>query len=779
VTRVLDVCIVTADIVGPIRNGGIGTAYYNLAHALARAGHRVTVLYALGSYCENGTIRQWIREYKRAGITLVPMPSTPVETHAAMRMAHGVYEWLKTRHFDIVHCHEWRGIGFFTALGKRQGLCLRNSVLCVGAHSPVMWCHEGMNDLADHDAIEVDFMERQSVALADVLWTPSQHMRDWLTREGWALPERVLHLPYILLDLDKARGRAARPGAHLVFFGRLETRKGLDLFCDALDRLVKRGTPPPRVTFLGKLSRVDGMPTDEYLRERSAQWPFPWKIVDDLDRDGAMTYLRGPNRVAVLPSKLDNLPYTVLECLAGGIPFVASNIGGIPEMIPPADRERVLFDLTAASMADRLGRVLAVGLKPAPLAVPAETILAQWLDWHLENAPARTSTPRRTQASRFAPLSGQPLVSVCVTTRNRPAFLAAALDSIRKQDYPHIEVVVVDDGSDMPEAHAHLEALAPEFDRKQWQILRQPNRYVGAARNAAIGAARGDYLLFMDDDNLAVRSEVSTFVRAAVSSGADVLTCLMNVFQSNRPRPARTPERIWPFLGGALVPGLLRNVFGDANGFFHRSVFERIGGFSEDFGVGAEDWEMYARAVLRGLTVQVVPEPLVWYRQSSQGMLNTTSMHANRMRALRPYFALLPAHLRPLVHLSHNDASRPAAAPAGPAPARLDHVQRAVIFGTGEAGRMALDLAGKCGWTVPWLVDNNPSAWNREIHGKPVRQPHSLQKDGVDLVIIASLAGKPAISKQLEKMGLSAGEHFVHFLDPVRVGTTVYQIALS
>ena len=48
----LDICIVTCDIVGPIRNGGIGTAYYSMARTLADAGHRVTVLYALGDYCE-------------------------------------------------------------------------------------------------------------------------------------------------------------------------------------------------------------------------------------------------------------------------------------------------------------------------------------------------------------------------------------------------------------------------------------------------------------------------------------------------------------------------------------------------------------------------------------------------------------------------------------------------------------------------------------------------------------------------------------------------------
>ena len=59
----LDICIVTCDIVGPIRNGGIGTAYYNLAHALARAGHKITVLYALGQYCENETIEHCQAEY--------------------------------------------------------------------------------------------------------------------------------------------------------------------------------------------------------------------------------------------------------------------------------------------------------------------------------------------------------------------------------------------------------------------------------------------------------------------------------------------------------------------------------------------------------------------------------------------------------------------------------------------------------------------------------------------------------------------------------------------
>lgn len=770
------ICIATCDIVGPIRNGGIGTAYYNLALALARAGHQVTVLYALGQYCENKTIGHWRREYARHGISFVPLPDAPVEGHSAIKMSYSVYRWLKERHFDVVHCHEWRGLGFYTALAKQQGLCLENTVLCVGAHSPVLWHLEGMNELADVESLEVDFMERQAVARADVLWTPSEHMVAWMRREGWTLPDQIVHKPYILLDLQPASGQAAAPGSELVFFGRLETRKGIDLFCDALDRLVTAGVPVPRVTFLGKPASVNGTPTEQYLTTRSAKWPFTWQIISTLDRDGAMAYLRKPNRVAVLPSRIDNLPYTVLECLGSKIPFVAANTGGIPEMIRPADRDRVLFELDSASLADRLTSVIFKGLRPAPLRIEADRILADWVKWH------RQLTPPAPRPALPADPARQPRVTVCITHHNRPQLLAAALASIKQQDYPNIQVVLVDDGSTQADALLYLESLTPDFTARGWKIVRQTNRYLGAARNNAITHATGDYVMFMDDDNLAAPGEITTFVRAAVASGADILTCFLNVFQSSAPAPTTPPVHVWPFLGGALAPGLLRNVFGDANALVRRDVFTRIGGFTEDFGVGCEDWEFFARATLQGLRLDVVPEPLVLYRQSPQGMLQSTSHRANRMRALRPYLGLLPSHLRSFVHLAHLD-SQPAPSvtsqdASAPTPMRLDHVHRAVVFGSGAAGRLALDLAARCGWQVPYIVDNNPAMWNQTAFGLPVRKPTSLKKQKVDLVIVASLAGKPAISKQLEEMGFAAGCDFVHFLDPVRVGPMSTQVHL-
>jgi glycosyltransferase involved in cell wall biosynthesis/GT2 family glycosyltransferase len=764
----MTICVVTCDIVGPIKNGGIGTASCSLARLLAEAGHQVTVLYALGRYCEHGVIDDWIAEYRRMGIDLVPAPDDEdVRGHSSIKMAHAVYRWLRGRRFDVVHVHEWRGIGFYALLARRQGLALQDSLVCVGAHSPVLWHKEGMNELASAEELEVDFMERQSVALADVLWSPSAYMVGWLRRAGWRLPRRVLTRQYVVLDTERRRSRAQAPEVvrELVFFGRLETRKGLDVFCDGLDRLVARGVEVPAVTFLGKPAAVAGVPSETYLRQRAARWTFPWTIAGGHDRDGALSYLCEPGRVAVLPSRIDNLPYTVLECLASGIPFLASNTGGIPEMIRDDDRAAVLFDLTPASIAGGIARAIQTGVRPVEPRIPFERTNRDWLRWHAGRR--RQIVARRNDA--------RPLVTVCLTHFNRPHFLAQAVESIRRQDHAPLEVVLVDDGSDSAQAIRQLDELEPEFRARGWTILRQANRYLGAARNRAVREARGEYVLFMDDDNLAEPHEVSTFVRAAETSGADILTCFLRVFRGED-GASNAGTYCWPFLGGAVAPGVARNTFGDANAFVRRSALARIGGFTEDVGVGCEDWEFFAKATLRGCRLMVVPEPLVRYRQSGQGMLSTTSQHANRMRALRPYFSHVPSELRGLLHLAH---AAPLGTPAGTRPAPcLDHVRRAVVFGTGEAGRAALRLAARCGWAVEYLVDNNAGLWNKEAHGLAVRSPKALEARDYDLVIVASQAGKHAIFHQLEDLGLTHTEHFVHFLEPVSVAGVTAQVTL-
>ena len=87
----------------------------------------------------------------------------------------------------------------------------------------------------------------------------------------------------------------------------------------------------------------------------------------------------------------------------------------------------------------------------------------------------------------------------------------------------------------------------------RWRYVVQPNRGPGAARNNGAALARGEYLLFMDDDNVAKEDEVERFVAVAQRTGADVLTCTSDYFYGDDPpSPATKPTGRWVPIGAGV-----------------------------------------------------------------------------------------------------------------------------------------------------------------------------------------------------------------------------------
>jgi glycosyltransferase involved in cell wall biosynthesis len=400
--------------------------------------------------------------------------------------------------------------------------------------------------------------------------------------------------------------------------------------------------------------------------------------------------------------------------------------------------------------------------------------ILEWMKAHqwqaqLEDGPRlRPSIESRARTKSGHAVKRLPLVSVCLIHHDRPQFLKQALASLRAQTYPNIEVVLVDDGSKTAEAKHLLRSLGPEFRQRGWKLILQSNQYLGAARNAAARSARGKYLLFMDDDNVAKPEEVEVFVRAMQTSQADILTCFMDVFRGDSypTEEAQILHRLI-FLGGAPLIGLMRNCFGDANCMIRKDVFNSLHGFTEDAHVCGEDWELFAKGVLAGYRLEVVPEALVWYRQSLNGMLLTTPPRSNRLRALRPYSRMLSPDLHILAPMMNrlDGETTELRYPR-------DQVKRVVIFGCGTGGALSMNLARRCGWKVARLVDNNRETWDSRIGGIPVKSPATLKARDFDLVIVSSRSGREEIYRQLRSMGFRHGEDFMHYLDPVVIGKT-------
>src|SRR5262249_25034156 len=200
---------------------------------------------------------------------------------------------------------------------------------------------------------QLDYCERYSFENADVQTSPSQYMLDYARSVGWSVRPDARVTPNPIAQ-DTMIGAPRGTVSEVVYFGRLETRKGLEVFVEAVEGLA---TELP-ITFLGRAAVLgSGEPALDYLRSRLRGRRV--RILTDLNREQALRYLADGSGVAILPALSDNSPYTVLECAALGIPFLASSVGGVPEVLPDAElQQHLLFRPDARALRRRIEEYL-------------------------------------------------------------------------------------------------------------------------------------------------------------------------------------------------------------------------------------------------------------------------------------------------------------------------------------------------------------------------------------------------------------------------------------
>jgi glycosyltransferase involved in cell wall biosynthesis len=213
---------------------------------------------------------------------------------------------------------------------------------------------------------------------------------------------------------------------------------------------------------------------------------------------------------------------------------------------------------------------------------------------------------------------GTPEVSVVIPTRGRWPLLARTLAGALAQEEVEHEVIVVDDGS-TDETRARLE----EFDDPRVKVVRhRQRRQLAAARNSGVEAARGDWVAFLDDDDLwsplKLRAQLSAAAdRNAVfaySSGL-IVDPDLTVLQTS---PAPDPDRILELLlRGNWIP------VGASNVIARTDLVRRLGGFDEGL-VHFADWDMWLRLAASGRAA-AVQEPLVAYLLHGENMVLTDS----------------------------------------------------------------------------------------------------------------------------------------------------------
>ena len=190
-------------------------------------------------------------------------------------------------------------------------------------------------------------------------------------------------------------------------------------------------------------------------------------------------------------------------------------------------------------------------------------------------------------APGLRPLSREPLVSVIVPTRNRPAMLRDALHSILNQTYQNREIVVANDGG---------EPVAPVLQSMR-VIDMKTSVGPAAARNAAIAAAKGEVLAFLDDDDRYLPGHLEQLVAALRAGDAAFAYTTAELVQERLADGRRSETGRQVFMGGLRYSRLLllvRNFIPINTWGVRREAFARAGGFDEDLQY-LEDWDFLLR----------------------------------------------------------------------------------------------------------------------------------------------------------------------------------------
>ena len=183
-----------------------------------------------------------------------------------------------------------------------------------------------------------------------------------------------------------------------------------------------------------------------------------------------------------------------------------------------------------------------------------------------------------------------------------------------------------------------MDGIEESFEDINLTLVRQKNRYLGAVRNTGIQHAKGEFVLFMDDDNEAKPHEIESFLNVQAYTAADVLTCFAESFSKARPGQDDRDAKLIAFQGDNLALGLIKNPFGDSNCFVRKSFLNTLNGFTEHYKVGRDDAEFLSRSVLSGGKVVLVPEALYWYRINRKRMRHGQySLYAGAQRVSETY----------------------------------------------------------------------------------------------------------------------------------------------
>lgn len=210
----------------------------------------------------------------------------------------------------------------------------------------------------------------------------------------------------------------------------------------------------------------------------------------------------------------------------------------------------------------------------------------------------------------------KPFISIIIPAYNAEKYVAEAIRSVQSQTYPHLEIIVVNDGS----ADGTDRVLAGFGD--EIRVIAQENRGPAHARNRGIEAARGEIIGFLDADDVWEYGHIARLLPFLMEQGFDIAHGLTR-YVKNLGEEGET---------------VIREIYTESScaaALYKRSVFDRAGLFDEELRAG-EDTDFAIRVREVGCREARVDTVSLVYRRHGDNLTNDTGLVVlGRLRAFR------------------------------------------------------------------------------------------------------------------------------------------------
>jgi len=219
----------------------------------------------------------------------------------------------------------------------------------------------------------------------------------------------------------------------------------------------------------------------------------------------------------------------------------------------------------------------------------------------------------------------KPLVSIIIPCCNAGRWLAETLESALAQTWPEKEIILVDDGS----TDGSL-AAARKFESGGVQVITQPNAGAAAARNTGLTRARGDYVQFLDADDLLAPDKIERQVQMLQARGdACIVSCAWARFTTDSATAQLDPHReLWRDLTPVdwLILAAEHNLMmATATWLLPRAIAEKAGPWDTTHRSNPlDDMDYFDRARAACRSVLFCPDTRTYYRSELCGSLSQT-----------------------------------------------------------------------------------------------------------------------------------------------------------